>query len=666
MKKGQHHHQQQQHSASPLQQLLPPPNNKQRRCTSLAAAVPALVVCSILLPLVFLLGLHRPGYGSEERAAVVISTELPGFGARNKQHREKNGGAMMKHKLLKDVSKKKTSGSNGISAEMSLRSKFKKLAIKPKAKVKGTFSLVELNNDTFKSNGPHMSNRYQRKDLSWRSKDTVVNGKENHGQETVHEGNPKSCEHEYGSYCLWSTEHREDMKDAIVKRLKDQLFIARAHYPSIAKIKQHERFTRELKQNIQEHERMLSDTITDADLPPIFAKKLEKMEHTIERAKSCEVGCSNVERKLRQLLDITEDEAYFHTRQSAFLYHLGVQTTPKTHHCLNMRLTLEYFKSRSIHMDQLDKQKLESPTFQHYAIFSRNVLAVSTTINSTVLNSQDSGSIVFHLFTDAQNFYAMKHWFDRNSYLDATVHVTNIEDHLKPPKHADSLEMQQLWPSEELRVTIHNYSEPSQRQMKTEYISVFGHSHFLLPDLLPSLNRVVVLDDDLIVQKDLSSLWNLDMDGKVIGAVQFCGVTLGQLRAYIAEPEHSFNSNACVWLSGLNVIELEKWRDLRVTSLYDQSLQKLQKEGLTSERLKALPVSILAFQDLIYPLEESWIQSGLGHDYGISRDDIEKAATLHYNGVMKPWLDLGIQYYKSYWKKYMTTGEKFMTECNIH
>lgn len=117
------------------------------------------------------------------------------------------------------------------------------------------------------------------------------------------------------------------------------------------------------------------------------------MEHTIERAKSCEVGCSNVERKLRQLLDITEDEAYFHTRQSAFLYHLGVQTMPKTHHCLNMRLTVEYFKSRSSRTDQLNEQKLESPTFHHYVIFSRNVLAASTTINSTVMNSQ-----VYHYF----------------------------------------------------------------------------------------------------------------------------------------------------------------------------------------------------------------------------------------------------------------------------
>jgi alpha-1,4-galacturonosyltransferase len=55
-----------------------------------------------------------------------------------------------------------------------------------------------------------------------------------------------------------------------VKRLKDQIFIARAHYPSIAKLKQQERFTLELKQNIQEHERMLSDTTADADLPPVL------------------------------------------------------------------------------------------------------------------------------------------------------------------------------------------------------------------------------------------------------------------------------------------------------------------------------------------------------------------------------------------------------------
>uniref|UniRef100_A0ACD5YK61 Uncharacterized protein n=2 Tax=Avena sativa TaxID=4498 RepID=A0ACD5YK61_AVESA len=623
-----------------------------RRCSGMAAAVPALVLCSVLLPLAFLLGLHRTGYGSEERAAVVISTEL---GLGKHKHLEGPG---MKHKLLKDVSKMMTSGSNGIPGERSSRSKSRNLAAKSKAEIKGA-----LKNDTSKKRGSHTQRRYQLKDLSWRSMETTVD-EENQGQEVAQKENPKSCELEYGSYCLWSVEHKEEMKDAAVKRLKDQLFVARAHYPSIAKLKHQERFTRELKQNIQEHERMLSETIADADLPPFFAKKLEKMDHIIERVKSCEVGCSNVERKLRQLLDITEDEAYFHTRQSAFLYHLGVQTMPKTHHCLSMRLTVEYFKSASLHRELLYEQTLDDPAYFHYVMFSRNVLAASTTINSTAMNSKDSGSVIFHLFTDTQNFYAMKHWFDRNSYLEANVHVINIEDHHKLSKNARSIERQQFWPTEEYRVTFRNHSQPFQRQMKTEYISVFGHSHFLLPDLLPNLNRVIVLDDDLVVQKDLSSLWNLNMGDKVIGALQFCGVRLGQLKGYIEE--HNFNADSCVWFSGLNVIDLEKWRDLGISNLHGQLLPKLPEDSLVSHRLKTLPRGLLAFQDLIYPLEDSWVQSGLGYDYGISRVDIEKAATLHYNGVMKPWLDLGIHDYKSYWTKYMTNGERFMAECNIH
>ena len=59
------------------------------------------------------------------------------------------------------------------------------------------------------------------------------------------------------------------MKDSVVKRLKDQLFVARAYYPSIAKLQAQEQLSHELKQNIQEHERILSEAISDADLPPL-------------------------------------------------------------------------------------------------------------------------------------------------------------------------------------------------------------------------------------------------------------------------------------------------------------------------------------------------------------------------------------------------------------
>lgn len=76
--------------------------------------------------------------------------------------------------------------------------------------------------------------------------------------------------------------------------------------------------------------------------------------------------------------------------------------------------------------------------------------------------------------------------------------------------------------------------------------------------------------------------------------------------------------------------------------------------------------SLLTFEDKIYPLDDSWVLSGLGHDYGVDAHAIRRAKVLHYNGNMKPWLDLGISKYKSYWRKFLSKEDQFLSECNIH
>ncbi|KAJ6831687.1 putative galacturonosyltransferase 7 isoform X1 [Iris pallida] len=494
------------------------------------------------------------------------------------------------------------------------------------------------------------------------STDTRVNEQvENTSKGSTDDATEKSCQLVFGSYCLWSIENKEAMKDEVVKRLKDQLFVARAYYPSIAKLKGQEKLSREMKQNIQEHERMLSEAISDADLPSFAQKKMEKMDQTIGKAKSCTVECSNVDKKLRQLLDLTDDEAHFHLKQSAFLYHLGVQTMPKSHHCLSMRLTVEYFRAPPADIEQLHAHKLDNPSYRHYVVISRNILALSVAINSTVMNAEETENIVFNVLTDDQNYYAMKLWFARNSYKEAAIHVLNLKD-LKLNYPYD-LDLKQLSPSEEFRISIHNNGQPSSPQMRTEYISVFGHSHFLLPEIFKNLKKVVVLDDDVVVQRDLSPLWDIDLQQKVNGAPQFCGVRLGHLKSYLGISQ---TDNSCVWMSGLNVVDLERWRELDVTGIYQKFLRKFNNGSDASWRAAALPTSLLAFQDLIFPLDSSWVLSGLGHDYGVDVYTIRDAAALHYNGNMKPWLDLGIPNYKKYWKKFVTQGEQFMTQCNVH
>lgn len=117
-------------------------------------------------------------------------------------------------------------------------------------------------------------------------------------------------------------------------------------------------------------------------------KKLQKIEAIIARAKSFPVECNNVDKKLRQIFDLTEDEANFHMKQSAFLYQLAVQTIPKSLHCLSMKLTVECFQSPVVDVEHTQAEKHSDPSMHHYVIFTKNVLASSVAINSTVLNSR--------------------------------------------------------------------------------------------------------------------------------------------------------------------------------------------------------------------------------------------------------------------------------------
>lgn len=91
--------------------------------------------------------------------------------------------------------------------------------------------------------------------------------KEAESKKTTADDSGKSCELRFGAYCLWREQHREVVKDSVVKKLKDRLFVARAYYPSIAKIPAQDSLSTELKQNIQDFERVLSESSIDSDLP---------------------------------------------------------------------------------------------------------------------------------------------------------------------------------------------------------------------------------------------------------------------------------------------------------------------------------------------------------------------------------------------------------------
>lgn len=102
--------------------------------------------------------------------------------------------------------------------------------------------------------------------------------------------------------------------------------------------------------------------------------------------------------------------------------------------------------------------------------------------------------------------------------------------------------------------------------------------------MFPSLNKVVFLDDDLVVQTDLSPLWDIDMNGKVNGAVATCRgddkfVMSKTLKSYLnfSHPliSRNFDPNECAWAYGMNIFDLEAWRKTNISQTYHYWLEQV-------------------------------------------------------------------------------------------
>lgn len=89
-----------------------------------------------------------------------------------------------------------------------------------------------------------------------------------------------------------------------------------------------------------------------------------------------------------------------------------------------------------------------------------------------------------------------------------------------------------------------------------------------IPYFIPvEIARVIYLDVDMIVKRDLLELWNLDLQGKVVAAVtdrcETIGSSWGGIRNYEAL---QLNPEAKYFNSGLLVIDVEAWRNSNYTN----------------------------------------------------------------------------------------------------
>lgn len=360
-------------------------------------------------------------------------------------------------------------------------------------------------------------------------------------------------------------------------------------------------------------------------------------------------------------------------KNGAFASLIAAKSTPKSLHCLAMRLMGEQISNPEKYRDDEPKPEFEDPSLFHYAIFSDNVIAVSVVVNSAVKNADEPWKHVFHVVTDKMNVAAMKVWFKmRPVGGGAHVEVKAVEDYtflnssyVPVLKQLESAKLQKFYFENRAENTTKDVSNIKFKNPK--YLSMLNHLRFYLPEMYPKLHRILFLDDDVVVQKDLTPLWRIDMDGKVNGAVETCFGPFHRYAQYLnfSHPliREKFNPKACAWAYGMNIFNLDAWRHEKLTEEYHywQTLN----EDRTLWKLGTLPPGLITFYSTTKSLDKYWHMLGLGYNPSISMDEINSAAVIHFNGNMKPWLDIAMNQFKHLWTKYVDSEMEFVQMCNF-
>ena len=112
------------------------------------------------------------------------------------------------------------------------------------------------------------------------------------------------------------------------------------------------------------------------------------MGQTLSNARKKLYNCKDITKKLRAMLQSSEDQSLSLNKQSTVLRQLVAKTLPKGIHCLSMLLTSEFYSLPDNQQRFPNDKKLEDPSLFHYALFSDNVIAAAVVVNSTILNAK--------------------------------------------------------------------------------------------------------------------------------------------------------------------------------------------------------------------------------------------------------------------------------------
>jgi lipopolysaccharide biosynthesis glycosyltransferase len=186
-------------------------------------------------------------------------------------------------------------------------------------------------------------------------------------------------------------------------------------------------------------------------------------------------------------------------------------------------------------------------------------------------------------------------------------------------------------------------------------------ARLIMSRFLPeSINRVLYLDGDTIVRRNLTELWETDLNGCILGAVREPTATIDQRKRLKISDMRYFNA-------GVLLIDLNAWRQENIEQLlFDYCRANWQNlfandqdaiNGALAGRIMELSPAynyVNSFYYYPYPALTKMVEPA---NY-IPRNSYEKAvsnpAIIHYLGEERPWRAGNTHQYRNDYMRYLS------------
>ncbi len=186
------------------------------------------------------------------------------------------------------------------------------------------------------------------------------------------------------------------------------------------------------------------------------------------------------------------------------------------------------------------------------------------------------------------------------------------------------------------------------------HYTIDTYTRLWVSDFFPvEAERVLYLDVDMVVVSSIGPLWNVDLDGALLGTVDIPGSDRGVTRLGMRAEDGYFNA-------GVLVIDLRQWRETRAgNTVLDYVRANPERVLYDQDALNA------CFHDHRMRLDYRWnVISPFYREplaLPLGREEIEavrrEARIIHFNGALKPWSYFCDHPRKDEYEKYLRMTE---------